>query len=80
MKFFNEKVIEEVLEYNVAFGILKCDTLYMFREDAQTAIQTRHLERLKKCKSLKQRTNSSKIRWDELEEMGNEFVELTHKY
>jgi len=80
MKYFNEEIIEEVLEYNVGFGILRLDTLYMFREDAEASIQTRHLERLKNCKTLKRRTISSKLRWGELEQMAVEFNELTQKY
>lgn len=80
MKYFNEEIIEEVLQYNIGFGILKCDTFYMFKDDAEEAIQRRHLERLKNCRTLKNRTISSKLRWDELEEMAIEFSELTQKY
>ena len=80
MKFFNEEIIKEVLEYNREFGILRLDTLYMFKEDVEASIQTRHLERLKNCRTLKHRTISSKLRWDELEQMAVEFSELTQKY
>jgi len=80
MKYFNEEIIEDVLKYNIIFGILKSDTFYMLKDDAEEAIQRRHLERLKNCRTLKKRTISSKIRWDELEEMAIEFSELTQKY
>jgi len=80
MKFFNSDIVEEVLEYNKGFGILRFNTLNTFREDAESAIQTRHLERLKNCKTLKSRTISSKLRWDELEEMAIEFRELSERY
>ena len=80
MKYFIKHTIDEVLEYNKGFGILRIETLDMFRENAETGIQNRHLERLKKTKSLGQRTASSKIRWAELEELAVEFRELSDSY
>jgi hypothetical protein len=76
MKYFNVHNIREVLEYNKKYNILLYDTLLTFKNDATDAIQNRHIDRLKYCKTLKQRTSSSKLRWAELEQMAIEFSEL----
>ena len=80
MKYFNVETIEEVLEYNSSFNILRSETLSTFRDDAEDAIQRRHLMRLKTCKSLEDRTRSSKLRWEELEKMAIEFRFLSDRY
>ena len=50
------------------------------KEKAIKDINERHLARLKKSSSLAHRSNSSKIRWDELNEMAIEFNYLNKKY
>jgi len=80
MKFFDKNMVEEVLEHNHEFNISNLRTLHMLRDDAELGIQGRHLERLKKCKTLKCRTKSSKIRLKELDELATEFNELLTDY
>jgi hypothetical protein len=66
MKFFNK---ETFVEFSICM-----------KEKAIKDINERHLARLKKGSSLAHRTNSSKIRWDELNEMAIEFNYLNKKY
>ena len=66
MKFFNK---ETFVEFSISL-----------KEKAKEAITVRHLLRLKNCKSLTDRTNSSKIRMKELDEMAIEFNCLKQKY
>jgi len=50
------------------------------KQKAKDAITDRHMMRLKKSNSLADRTNSSKIRWREFDEMAIEFNCLKQKY
>lgn len=66
MKYFNQQ------------SFLKVSIL--MREKAKEAITQRHLQRLKTCKTQKDRTISSKIRWTEFEEMALEFNKLSQNF
>jgi len=55
------------------------DISILLKEVAKHEINKRHLERLKKCKTLADRTKSSKIRMQEYEDLAIEYQQLLQK-